>query len=136
MIGKVVGGLAGLGLIGGVGTVVYNNHGDATVQIKNNKTGRLQRVRIEAGGQEFSCPLNIDDKLKPHDIAAGRIKLTLLPLRRQERVIMRRYPGGVAPGSVVDRVDALNRRDDRLVAAYNTQIRAHNAIIRRNCSPG
>jgi hypothetical protein len=40
VLGKVAAGLAGLGLIGGVETVVYNNHGDATVQIKNNKTGR------------------------------------------------------------------------------------------------
>jgi hypothetical protein len=135
MLGKVAAGLAGLGLIGGVGTVVYNNHGDATVQIKNNKTGRVQRVRIESGGQEFSCPLGIDDQLKPHDIAAGRIKLTLLQVRRQERAIMRRYPSGVAPASVVDRVNVLNSRDGRLVEAYNVQIRAHNAIIRRDCSP-
>jgi len=40
-------------LIGGAGTVVYNNHGDATVKIKNEKTGRLQSVRIEAGGKSF-----------------------------------------------------------------------------------
>jgi hypothetical protein len=47
MLGKVAAGVAGLGLIGGAGTVVYNNHGDATVKIKNEKTGRVQSVRIE-----------------------------------------------------------------------------------------
>lgn len=122
-------------MIGGAGTVVYNNHGDATVKIKNNHTGRVQRVRIEADGQTFSCPLGIDDKVKPYDIAAGRIKMTLLRVRRQERAIMRRYPGHLAPGPVVDHVSALNSRDDKLVAAYNTKIRAHNAILRRDCSP-
>ena len=49
MLGKLAAGVAGLGLIGGAGTVVYNNHGDATVKIKNEKTGRVQRVRIKGG---------------------------------------------------------------------------------------
>ena len=33
MIRKAVGALAGLGLIGGAGSVAYNQHGDATVRI-------------------------------------------------------------------------------------------------------
>jgi hypothetical protein len=134
VLGKVAAGVAGLGLIGGVGTVAYNNHGDATVKIKNDQTGRVQRVRIDAGGKEFSCPLGIDDKLKPYDLAAGRIKLTLLGVRRQVRTILRQYPSQEAPGSVVNRFDALQRRDDKLVAAYNVEIRGHNAIIRRDCT--
>jgi hypothetical protein len=135
VLGKVAAGLAGLGLIGGVGTVAYNNHGDATVKIKNNKTGKVQSVRIEAGGKTFSCPLGIDDKLKRYDIAAGRIKLTLRQVRGEEHVLLARYPAG-APASVVTHFNALRRRDDRLVAAYNGEIRSHNAILRRDCTAG
>jgi hypothetical protein len=135
MLGKLVAGLAGLGLIGGAGTVVYNNHGDATVKIKNEKTGRVQSVRIEAGGKEYLCPMGINEKLKPYDLAAGRIKLTLRQVRRVEHALLRQYPGG-APGSVVTHYNALGRRDDRLVAAYNREIRGHNAILRRDCSAG
>jgi hypothetical protein len=122
-------------LIGGAGTVVYNNHGDATVSIKNKNTGRVQRVRIEADGKTFSCPLGTGDKLKPYDIAAGRIKLTLLQVRSRENAMFRRYPTHRAPGSVVDRFNALKRRDHRLVGAYNAEIGAHNAILRRDCTP-
>src|SRR6266536_368979 len=130
MLGKVAAGVAGLGLIGGAGTVVYNNHGDATVKIKNEKTGRVESVRIEAGGKSFLCPVGTDDKLKPYDLAAGRIKLTLRQVRREEHVLLAQYPGG-APASVVTHFNTLRRRDDRLVAAYNGEIRSHNAILRR-----
>lgn len=131
----MVAGVAGVGLIGGAGTVVYNNHGDATVKIKNEKTGRVQSVRIEAGGKSFLCPVGIDDKLRPHDLAAARIKLTLRQVRREEQVLLRKHPSG-APDPVVTRFNALRRRDDRLVAAYNGEIRSHNAILRRDCTAG
>jgi hypothetical protein len=96
-LGKLAAGVAGLGLIGGAGTVVYNNHGDATVKIKNEKTGRVQSVRIEAGGKSFLCPLGMDDKLKPCDLAAGRIKLTLRQVRGEEHAILRQYPSHRGP---------------------------------------
>lgn len=135
MLGKLAAGVAGLGLIGGAGTVVYNNHGDATVKIKNEKTGRVQRVRIKAGGKSFLCPVGIDDKLKPYDLVAGRIRLTLRQVRREEHVLLAQYPGG-APASVVTHFNTLHRRDDRLVAAYNREIRGHNAVLRHDCTAG
>ena len=136
MLGKLAAGVAGLGLIGGAGTVVYNNHGDATVKIKNEKTGRVQSVRIEAGGKSFLCPVGTDDRLRPYDLAAGRIKLTLRQVGRQERAIFRQYPSHRAPDSVVTHFNTLRARDDRLVTAYNGEIRSHNAILRRDCTAG
>jgi len=41
----------------------------------------------------------------------------------------------VAPAPVVDRYNALGRRDNRLVAAYNAEVEAHNAILERDCTP-
>jgi len=76
MLGKVAAGLAGLGLIGGAGTVVYNNHGDTTVKIKNDKTGRVQSVRIEAGSR---CPAGIETgrSCQPSPIPAGQYNAPL-----------------------------------------------------------
>jgi hypothetical protein len=79
--------------------------------------------------------MGINEKLKPYDLAAGRIKLTLLRVRRVEHALLRQYPGG-APDAVVTHFNTLKRRDDRLVAAYNREIRGHNAIIRRDCNAG
>jgi hypothetical protein len=117
-------------LIGGAGTVVYNNSGDATVRIQDQKTGQVQTVRITSGGQRFSCPSGTREKLEPHDIRAGRITLTLQQVRREIRKIDDQYPGNVAPGPVVDRYNALVRRDDRLVAAYNAEV----DILERDCT--
>jgi hypothetical protein len=136
MLRKVAAGVAGLGLIGGAGTVVYNNNGDATVKIKNKETGQVQTVRLNgADGDSYSCPQGTHDKIEPHDIRLGRIKLTLQQVRREERKIERQYPDHVAPGTVVDRVRALVRRDDRLASAYNAEVDTRNAILEQNCTP-
>lgn len=67
--------LAGLGLIGGAGTVIYNNNGDATVKIKDDRTRKVQTVRLGgAGGKSFSCPSGTREKFEPYDIRLGRIK--------------------------------------------------------------
>ena len=50
MLGKLAAGVAGLGLIGGAGTVVYNNHGDATVKIKNERRHDPAWAQDVAGG--------------------------------------------------------------------------------------
>jgi hypothetical protein len=135
MLMKAAAGLAGLGLIGGTGTVIYQNNGDTTVEIKNERSGRVQTVEIStAGGQTFSCPVGTRDKLEPHDIKLGRIKLTLQNVRRAERKIERRYPSHEAPGNVVNRYDALGRRDDQLVQAFNTGVDRRNAILDRDCT--
>ena len=127
--------VTGLGLVGGAGSVVYNKHGDAIVTIKD-KAGHTQTVSIGSGGAKFSCPSGTHDKLTPHDLRAGRIKLTLLQVRRTEVAMEHRYPGGRnAPSSVVTRYHVLASRDHRLVAAYNAEIDAHNAIIDSDCSP-
>jgi hypothetical protein len=126
-------GLAGLGLIGGAGTVVYHDNGDATVTITNSK-GEVQSVTLDAGGQSFSCPNGTTDKVKPHDIKLARIELTLRQVRRAEEKIQRQYPGNEAPAAVIDRYNALGRRDNRLVDAFNAEVDARNAIIDRDCT--
>lgn len=135
MLRKAVTALAGLGLIGGAGSVAYNQHGDATVKIKD-ASGKVHSVVIKSNnnGKSFSCPTGTHDRLRPYDIAAGRIELTLQTVRRSERAIVRRYPGHDAPRAVILRYRALAHRDDRLVAAYNAQIDAHNTIIDRACT--
>jgi hypothetical protein len=136
MIRRAVATLTGLGLIGGAATVAYNKHGDATVRIKDS-AGHVHTVVIGGnGGKTFSCPDGTDAKLKPHDIRAGRIKLTLEGVRRSERAIERRFTAGVAPHAVVVRFNSLAHRDNRLVDAYNAEIDEHNAIISRDCKPG
>src|SRR3954466_16164404 len=97
MFRKAAAALAGLGLIGGAGSVAYNQHGDAIVKIKG-KDGHVQTVSIKAsGGATFSCPSGTRDRLAPLDIKAGRIKLTLQQVRRQENQLERRYPTHEAP---------------------------------------
>ena len=127
-------GLAGLGLIGGAGTVVYHDNGDATVKIKDQRTGKVQSVTIHGGGATFSCPGGTRDRLEPYDIKLGRIKLTLQHVRRAERAIELQYPTHTAPSAVVDRYRALLRRDNRLVSAYNGDVDARNAILNRVCT--
>ena len=64
-------GLAGLGLVGGVGSVVYDDDGGAQVTIKD-KQGGTESVKIGGGGgKEFSCPSSTSDQLEPIDIRAG-----------------------------------------------------------------
>ena len=134
MIRKAVGALAGLGLIGGAGSVAYDQHGDATVKIKDT-AGHVHTVQIAAAsGKAFSCPAGTRDKLEPYDLRAGRIKLTLLQVRRTEAAIERRYPTHTAPNAVADRYNALLLRDHRLVVAFNAEVDAHNAIIDSSCT--
>ena len=134
MVRKAAGVLASLGLIGGAGSVAYNQHGDATVKI-TDQNGQVHSVQISsANGTSFSCPSGTDAKLEPIDIRAGRIKLTLQALRRSERQVMTKYPTHTAPHAVVVRYAALIRRDDRLVDAFNAEIDAHNAILHRDCT--
>jgi hypothetical protein len=133
MLRKVAAGLVGLGLISGAGKVAYDKSGGATVKITDS-SGHVQTVHIAAaGGKGFSCPSGTRDKLEPLDVELGRIELTLQRVRRQEHAIERRYPKFVAPHSVAVRFNALQAREGRLVAAYNSDVDAHNAVIRRAC---
>lgn len=133
MIRGAVAGVVGLGLIGGAGSVVYDDSGTATVTIKNKGGEQTVRLFGDKGGKSYSCPPGTEDKLSPHDIKAGRIELTLRQVRRQERRIEKKYPDAAPPQAVIDHYEALNRRDNRLVSAYNAEIDAHNAILESDC---
>ena len=133
MIRRLAAGLAGLGLIGGAGTVIYNHNGSTTVRIKDPQTGKVQSISIGGTGHAFACPAGTHKKLEPYDLAAGRIKLTLLRVRSTEHALERRYPAHDAPIAVARRYNALLLRDGRLVAAFNRMVDEHNAMIDRLC---
>ncbi len=133
MLRQAAAGLTGLGLIGGAGAVAYDDDGTAKVTIKD-KQGRTQSVEIGgAGGKSFMCPDGTEAMLEPIDIQAGRIKTTLRQVRKTLNGIEKRYPGGEAPGTVVDRYNRLGKREGRLVDAYNEAIGKHNAVIESEC---
>ena len=135
MVRRVVAGLAGLGLVGGVGAVAYNDDGTATVTI-TDKQGRTQTVKIgTAEGPSFVCPDGTEAKLEPIDLRAGRIKITLRQVRKRETAIEKRYPDHEAPDGVAKRYNRLLKRDDQLVDAYNAAIDDHNAVIDADCEP-
>lgn len=137
MIRKAVGVLAGLGLVGGAGTVAYDHHGNATVKIKDTSSGIVHTVHIGGGGGPvYSCPAGEHNKLSKYDITLARIKLTQQPIRNTLREIERRYPDHRAPAKVASRFNALLRRDQRLVRAYNAEVDARNAILHQDCSTG
>jgi hypothetical protein len=132
MLRKAAAGLAGLGLIGGAGNVIYNSNGDATVKIKD-ANGHVQSVTIAGGGAAYSCPDGTHDKLASYDIRLGRIELTLRQVRRGEQTIEKQYPKR-APHRVVVRYKGLVQRERKLVDAYNVQVDARNAILDADCT--
>ena len=137
MIRQFAAGLAGLGLIGGVGSVVYNNDGDATVKIKDT-SGHVQTVTIKSGdGPKYMCPESAENKLKPADITLGRIELTIQHVEREEKREVKKikhlYPNGGPPDSVLKRYYALYRRDVRLVKGYNAESDARNNVLSQEC---
>jgi hypothetical protein len=136
MLRKAAGVVAGLGLIGGAGSVAYNQHGDATVKIKDS-SGHVHSVRIAADdGRSYSCPSGTHKKVAPLDIRLGRIKLTQQGIRASERAIIRRYPNGTKPSAaVIRRLTTLLHKDERLTRAYNATVEQHNSIINRLCKP-
>ena len=136
MLKEAVAGLAGLGLIGGVGAVTYDNSGTPTVTVKD-KSGKQHKVRItgDGDGKPYDCPRATRAKFEPHDIRAGRIKITLRQVKKELRTIEARYPGRTAPAAVADRFNALARRHNRLVAAYNGEVEKRNAILEADCDP-
>jgi hypothetical protein len=136
MLRKALGaGLAGLGLVGGAAAVHYDSNGKTSVTVKDAVHHRTESVQLSgASGKTYSCPPGTRAKIEPHDLLAGRIEITLRHVRKTERTIERRYPNHRAAGSVVDRYNALQRRDHKLVAAFNREVDAHNAILGSDCT--
>jgi hypothetical protein len=136
MVRRVAAGLAGLGLIGGVGAVTYNDDGSTTVSI-TDKNGKVQTVNIDGdGGRSFSCPDGTEAKLEPIDIRAGRIKLTLRRVDKGMSALEKRYPRGKrAPAAAAHRYNGLLKREKQLIKAYNETVDQHNAVIDSDCDP-
>src|SRR5262245_47151591 len=145
-VAVVVGGLAGLGLIGGAAHVVHSNNGiatvtnaktgDSTVAIKNDKTGKSQTVTLpDDGGGRATCRWDTLDELDAYAITLDRIKLKVQQVRGQMRQMELKYPSDTAPDAVVERYKALWRLEQRLVDAFNSQNDDRNAVIDRDCTP-
>ena len=135
MVGKVAGGLAALGLIGGAGAVAYDDDGTTTVTV-TDKQGRTESVEIAGdNGRRFLCPDGTEAKLEPIDIRAGRVKITLRRVNKRISAIEKRYPDREAPGNVVHRYNGLVKRHGRLVEGYNDAVDAHNAVLAADCDP-
>ncbi len=133
MLKQAAAGAVGLGLIGGVGAVAYDDDGNATVTV-TEENGKKHSVQIGgAGGKRFSCPDGTEATLEPIDIRAGRAKITLRQVKKKIVRIEKRYPSGQAPGKVVDRYNKLVKRHGGLVDAYNTAIDQHNAVLEQEC---
>jgi len=77
--------------------------------------GVVQSVTIASQGATSSRPSGTKDKLEPYTIKAGRIRLTLQQVRREEMKIERQYTAAdEPPPAVVDHYRALSNRDQRL----------------------
>jgi hypothetical protein len=136
MVRRVMAGLAGLGLIGGVGAVTHNDDGSTTVSI-TDKNGKVHTVNIAGdGGKTFSCPDGTEAKLDPVDIRAGRIKLTLRRVDKSMSSLEKRYPRGKGPPTpAAHRYNGLLKREKQLIKAYNETVDQHNAVIDSDCDP-
>ena len=135
VVGKIVGGVAALALIGGAGAVAYEDDPTTTVTV-TDKQGRTETVAIAGdNGRRFLCPDGTEAKLEPIDERAGGAKLKLRRVTKRIKAIEKRYPEGKAPGHVVDRYNGLVKRHGRLVKAYNHAVDEHNAVLKADCDP-
>jgi hypothetical protein len=125
--------LIGLGVVGGVGTVVYNHNG-ATVKIKGSN-GQVQNVHISFSGKQFDCPAGTDKKANPVIIESAKIKLTIKKVSRELQTLKQKYRGTSPSRRAIAQYNALVRRGRKLVSAYNAEADRYNAIIRRDCHP-
>lgn len=132
---RILGGLVGLGLVGGAGSVIYNHHGGATVQIRD-KNGHVQNVQLDFGKKSFSCPSGEQAQLEPLLIRQGRIKLTLQGVDKDLQKILKEYPGAHPniPHAVLVRAKSEYARVKPLVKAYRAAVDQYNAKLRRDCA--
>jgi hypothetical protein len=138
---RIIAGIAGLGLIGGVATVVHNNHG-ATVRIRG-RNGQMQSVHIPFGKKQYQCPPDENKKLNPILIRQARIQLTVKEVMADIRRLKAKYPYPGAHGSRqavarynagVKPINAAARRGQRLLAAGNATVNEYNSILHRDCT--
>src|SRR5262245_30168371 len=126
MLGRVAAtGLAGLGLVGGVAAVNYDDSGNAKVKITENGKTRTVTIKGDKGGPAYSCPGDIDNKLAPIDEQVGRIQLTIRDVEGEIRRLEARYPQRAVPAPILKQFNALYDRDDDLIQAYNQSIDEH-----------
>jgi hypothetical protein len=116
MIGKAAAGIAALGLIGGVGHVVYDAQG-AKVTITDH--GKTKSVHIATDGGWYTCPESTTHELEQRMIQLGRVKLTIRQLKRQHSASSWTTPS-------IARYSAL-------VGEYNTETQAYNAVLDKDC---
>lgn len=136
---RLIAGLAGLGLIGGVGSVAYNHNG-ATVRIRGSN-GQMQSVHVGFGKQRYNCPSGEDAKLNPLVIREGRIKLTMKSVEVELRRLKQKEPGAHASrqaivryNASVPRYNAAIRRARRLMSAFDATAHQYNRIIDSDCT--
>jgi hypothetical protein len=109
MLRQAAAGLAALGLIGGVGSVVWHN-GSATVKVKD-ANGVTHSTKLNMDGQQYSCPSGERDKVDALVEAAGRIKITLKGVNQY----------------------ANPSRYNELVDAYNAKVDEYNSTLESDC---
>ncbi len=130
----VITGVVGLGLVGGVGSVVQNEDGSSTVTIEDH--GKKSSVTIEGNGRTYSCPSDVESQLEKLTILLGREKLTSERIERKLRKIKRTHPSNTAPDSVVSKYNALVKQDRKISRHYNKTVDQYNAVLKAECSTG
>lgn len=135
---RLIAGLAGLGLIGGVGSVVYNHNQTAAIVQIRGKNGQVHSVHLDFGKKQFSCPYGEDSKLQPLLIQQGRIKLTLHGVENELQQIAAKYPSKSSkpPHSVAVRFVSEYKRGKLLLKAYQASVNEYNATLHRDCTAG
>ena len=135
MFREVAAGVVGLGLIGGIGSVTYNDDGSTNVTI-TGEDGKKQSVQLEGDGPAFTCPDGVTARIEEVDVESGRIKLTLQKVEDELDAIQRKYPKSKRPPArVIKRYDRLVKQDKKLIKAFNASVDEHNKIIDEECEP-
>jgi hypothetical protein len=88
-----------------------------------------------SNGKTYMCGTSalIDAEVK--DAVVKRREKVLTGRRRAVRALVKRYPGGNAPSSVVDRYHYLLARANAQVTFTNKAIHAYNRTLENECEP-
>lgn len=92
-----------------------------------------RRATLSSGGRTFSCPFYATGitaaKLRANEAERNHGKLN-----REIKAIQARYPGGTAPGDVVDEYNSLVDRYNAQLPRLNSLIDRYNRLLREQCS--